>query len=66
MLARTFAEQREDALLYRTLATLRTDAPVDDALATLEHRGVPREPFELFARQVDAMGLLSRVQRWAA
>ena len=65
-LARTLAEHREDALLYRTLATLRTDAPVDSSLAALEHQGVPREPFELFARQVDAPALLTRVQRWAA
>ena len=65
-LARTFAEHRDEAFLYRTLATLRTDAPVDTSLAALEHRGVPREPFELFARQVDAPGLLSRVPRWAA
>ena len=57
---------RKDALLYRTLATLRTDAPVDTSLSALEHRGIPREPFELFARQVDAPGLLSRVTRWAA
>jgi 5'-3' exonuclease len=65
-LARTLAEHRKEALLYRTLATLRTDAPIDTSLAALEHHGVPREPFELFARQVDSPGLLSRVSRWAA
>jgi len=65
-LARTLAEHRKDALLFRTLATLRTDAPVDTSLAALEHRGVPREPFELFARRVDSPGLLARVSRWAA
>jgi 5'-3' exonuclease len=65
-LARTLAEHRDDALLYRTLATLRTDAPIDTSLEALEHRGVPREPFELFARRVDSPGLLSRVSRWAA
>jgi 5'-3' exonuclease len=65
-LARTLTEHREEALLYRTLATLRTDAPIDTSLAALEHRGVPREPFELFARRVDSPGLLSRVTRWAA
>ncbi|HSP19692.1 MAG TPA: 5'-3' exonuclease H3TH domain-containing protein [Myxococcaceae bacterium] len=65
-LARTLAERRADALLYRTLATLRTDAPVDDSLRALEYRGTPRAAFELFARQVDSPGLLSRVPRWAA
>jgi 5'-3' exonuclease len=66
VLARTLVERREDALLYRTLATLRTDAPIDPSLEALEHRGIPREPFELFAQQVAAPGLLSRVPRWAA
>ena len=65
-LARTLAEHRKEALLFRTLATLRTDAPVDTSLAALEHRGVPREPFEIFARRVDAPNLISRVPRWAA
>ena len=65
-LAQTLVEHRKEALLYRTLATLRTDAPVDTSLAALEHQGVPREPFELFARQVDSPGLLLRVTRWAA
>ena len=65
-LARTLAEHRAEVLLYRTLATLRTDAPVDTSLSALEHQGIPREPFEVFARQVDAPNLLSRVTRWAA
>ena len=65
-LARTLAEHRAEVLLYRTLATLRTDAPVDTSLSALEHKGIPREPFEVFARQVDAPALLSRVTRWAA
>lgn len=65
-LARTLVEHRAEALLYRTLATLRTDAPIDTSLSALEHKGIPREPFEVFARQVDAPNLLSRVTRWAA
>ena len=40
-LARTLVEHRQEALLYRTLATLRTDAPVDTSLSALEHRGCP-------------------------
>ncbi len=66
VLARTLAERRGDALLYRTLATLRTDAPVDTSLQALAYQGTPREAFELFAHQVDSPGLLSRVPRWAA
>ena len=65
-LARTLATQRQDAMLYRTLATLRTDAPIDTDLSSLEHRGVPREPFLLFCEQVGASSLPPRVERWAA
>ena len=34
--------QRDDALLYRRLATLRTDVPIDANLATLAWRGPDR------------------------
>lgn len=34
--------QRDDALLYRRLATLRTDVPIDASLATLAWRGPDR------------------------
>jgi 5'-3' exonuclease len=64
-LARTLAAERQDALLYRTLATLRTDAPIDTDLSSLEHRGVPREPFLLFCEQVGSSSLPPRVERWA-
>jgi 5'-3' exonuclease len=42
-LAATFAAQRDDALLYRLLATLRTDVPLTESLADLRWRG-PDEP----------------------
>jgi 5'-3' exonuclease len=66
ILATTFFTHLEEAMLYRTLATLRTDAPIDESLAALEHRGVPRQPFEIFCARSGAAGLLSRVTRWAA
>ncbi len=44
-LAATFRERRDEALLYRTLATLRTDAPIPETLADLEWRGVPKETY---------------------
>jgi 5'-3' exonuclease len=64
-LARTWAEQREQAFLYRTLATLRTDAPVSKTLAELEHRGVPRERFLAWCDALGARTLKSRTTRWA-
>jgi 5'-3' exonuclease len=65
-LANTLATERQEALLYRTLATLRTDAPIDTDLSALEHRGVPREPFLLFCERVGSASLPTRVERWAA
>lgn len=38
-LAATLRERRDDARLYRTLATLRHDAPIDTSLETLAWRG---------------------------
>jgi 5'-3' exonuclease len=66
VLAQTLFAHLEEALLYRTLATLRIDAPIDDSLAALEHRGVPREPFETFCAHAGANEMRSRVNRWAA
>jgi 5'-3' exonuclease len=41
-LAASLREHREDALLYRVLATLRTDVPIDAGLDTLAWRGPDR------------------------
>ena len=45
-LATTLASHREEALLYRKLATLIDDVPIAESLDDLRHRGVPRERFE--------------------
>ena len=41
-LAANLAERREEALLYKRLATLAEDAPISRRLAELEWKGVPR------------------------
>jgi 5'-3' exonuclease len=41
-LAQSLREGRADAVLYRTLATLRADVPIDCALSTLAWRGPDR------------------------
>lgn len=41
-LAQTLAENRKDAILYRTLATLRTDVPLTESLDELEWKGVDK------------------------
>ncbi|MCA9513417.1 MAG: flap endonuclease [Myxococcales bacterium] len=64
-LAETLAEHRGVVGLYKTLATLRTDAPVPETLDQLAWRGAHREAFEALAR--DRLGdarIAGRVTRW--
>jgi 5'-3' exonuclease len=49
----------DDALLFRTLATLRLDVPVFDTVEELRWKGV-RENFEEWCRRMKAPGLLAR------
>jgi 5'-3' exonuclease len=51
----------DDALLFRTLATLRLDVPVFDTVEDLRWRG-PRENFEEWCQRMKAPGLLARVR----
>ena len=53
-LAANLAERRDDAELYRTLATLRTDAPLAEDLDDLHWSGVPRDGYVALC---DALGL---------
>lgn len=62
-LAATLVERRDEALLYKKLATLRTDAPVRETLAELEWKGARPELRDLCAR-LGAPELASRVPRW--
>ncbi|MGO9065335.1 MAG: 5'-3' exonuclease H3TH domain-containing protein [Myxococcaceae bacterium] len=64
-LASVWAERRKDAFLYRTLATLRTDAPVTTSLAELAYAGVPRARFLAFCEAVGAQTLKSRPARFS-
>jgi 5'-3' exonuclease len=50
----------DDALLFRTLATLRLDAPVFDSVEDLRWKG-PRPDFEETCRRIKAPELLRRV-----
>ena len=53
-----------DALLYKKLATLRTDVPLAETLPDLLWQGVPRKALEAFISRVDAPELRERVRRW--
>jgi 5'-3' exonuclease len=65
-LAASLAERREDALLYKRLATLAEDAPISRSLAELEWKGVPRGAFEDFCAEMSNERLLTRPRRWAS
>jgi len=52
-LARTLVAQRENALLFRTLATLRTDIPLFENVDELAWKG-PREDFAAVGARLDA------------
>ncbi len=64
-LAATLVERRADALLYRTLATLRTDVPLAEDLDALEWRGAERAAMAEVCERLGDPGLLARVPRWA-
>ena len=64
-LAKTLADQRELALLFKTLATLRTDAELFDDVDELRWRG-PSPEFALLAEAIGAPELVARAERAAS
>lgn len=52
-LAAVLAERREDALLYKKLATLVRDVPLKESLADLEYKGAPRASFEELCKRLE-------------
>ena len=61
---KVLGEQREFALLFKKLATLRTDAPLFKKVETLRWRG-PTPAFAKWAKKMDAPRLLERCQKAA-
>ncbi|MCB9155410.1 MAG: flap endonuclease [Caldilineae bacterium] len=59
-LAGNLAAQREDALLYRKLTTLRSDVPLTESLADLEWRGA-RPEFRQFCHELGVEDLPDRM-----
>jgi len=64
-LATTLTEQRDRALLFRTLATLRVDAPVGADVDALRWTG-PRPDFAAWAERLGAPSLHERASRLQA
>lgn len=65
-LARTLADARELAVMYRTLTTLVTDVPLPESLDQLAWRGVPQPRFDDWCATVGADELRARPRRWAS
>ncbi|MBW2374596.1 MAG: flap endonuclease [Deltaproteobacteria bacterium] len=60
-LAHNLSEQRDDAMLYRTLATLRTDVPIDESLEDLRWTGPDRPALEALCEELGERTLLDRI-----
>ena len=63
-LAASLASHRADAMLYRTLATLRRDAPVTETLDDLAWRGADREALARLCDELGEGSVMHRVTRW--
>jgi len=60
-LAHNLSEQRDDAILYRTLATLRTDVPIEESLDDLHWKGPNRLALEALCEELGERTLLDRI-----
>lgn len=63
-LAENLADRRPQALLYKQLATLRYDAPIEEGLPALEWQGALRRPLESLCRDLDSEATLDFIPRW--
>jgi 5'-3' exonuclease len=61
---KVLGEQRDLALLFKNLATLRTDAPLFETVDTLRWRG-PTPAFATWAKRMEALRLLERCEKAA-
>ena len=63
-LAASLREHREEAYLYRRLATLRVDVPLEQHVDDLRWQGARRAELIEICRDIDDEGFLERVSRW--
>lgn len=64
-LAAMLVKMREEAKLYRKLATLEEAVPLKETLEGLRWGGVPRAKFEAWCDRLDVGALRTRPTRWA-
>ena len=63
-LAATLAARREEAYLYRKLATLVDSVPLPETLDQLRYEGAPRARFEAWCDELGARSLRTAPRRW--
>jgi 5'-3' exonuclease len=63
-LAASLREHRQQAYLYRRLATLRLDVPLDEHVDDLRWRGARQQELIQLCRDIDDEGYLERVRLW--
>jgi len=63
-LAASLREHRADAALYRRLATLRTDVPLEEGIEDLRWRGARRLELTGLCREIGDERFIERVHRW--
>ncbi len=63
-LAEALDQHRDEALLFRRLATLRRDVPLAESLEDLRWRGVPRAPFLALCDELGLERMRERPHRW--
>ena len=64
-IAASLAGQRDQAMLYKKLATLRLDVPLSETLDDLEWRGVPKREYQAMCAEFGFTGLVDQPSRWA-
>ena len=64
-MAANLAERRDDAMLYKKLATLRTDVPLEETLAQLCWNGVPQQDFQALCDDLGFPKLMDLPHKWA-
>jgi 5'-3' exonuclease len=64
-LAVALRQGRDEAYLYRRLATLNRDADAPGEVDDLAWQGVPRAPFEALCAELGFESIPARVHRWA-
>jgi 5'-3' exonuclease len=63
-LAAILRDNRDDALLYKKLATLRTDVPLPESVDDLEWKGARRSELEALCEEIGETSALGRIDRW--